>query len=107
MRIGKEEGRKKKLNLFFLQSSYYIWPTQLCFTRCHFPGFLGFFRQLRRIAGAVMWSGKDKRWPLMYLFGNPGLLLDIFLLNRNQCPEASLHLKYRGVNTQCQEQRCD
>lgn len=33
----------------------------------------------------------------MYLFGHPGLLLDIFLLNGNQRPEASLHLKHKRV----------
>lgn len=34
----------------------------------------------------------------MYLFGHSGLLLDILLLNGNQCPETSLHLE-DGVNT--------
>lgn len=38
----------------------------------------------------------DERRLLVYLFGHSGLLLDILLLNGNQCPETSLHLEDGG-----------
>lgn len=105
-RGGKEKKERKKRNkmLFFLQSSCCILPTQLLwFTRCHSPGLLVSLKDSKAAVdtdktGAKVVGDKCRLLLLMYLFGHFGLLLDVLLLNGNQCPETSLHLE-DGANT--------